>query len=239
MGAAGIIACTPDGRVLLTRRAGNADHAGLWALPKGDLQEGEAKEFKPVLDAAHDDFQWVNPAFALSCSALLHPDVPVALQRFNREQKLKTIVARIEARSDSKSNGDDFMSVQSEFVTAQAQADRVAQAFGDSAPRWLDGEGLLNYKRRLAGKYKQHSTTWKDADLAKVDVSVLDQIVTQIYADAMTASVDPSRVPRGELREQIEPDRTGRRITRFVGDPESCWSIFKQPVRGVVAIGGR
>jgi hypothetical protein len=73
--------------------------------------------------------------------------------------------------------------------------------------------------------------------LAKIDASVLDQIVSQIYADALTAAASPSSVPAGMLREQIEPDRTGRRITRFVGDPESCWGVFKQPVRGVVGFG--
>jgi 8-oxo-dGTP pyrophosphatase MutT (NUDIX family) len=42
--AASIIACTPDGRVLLMRRAGDADHPGEWAFPGGTIEECESAE---------------------------------------------------------------------------------------------------------------------------------------------------------------------------------------------------
>lgn len=124
------------------------------------------------------------------------------------------------------------------FVGAQVKAERVAQAFGDSegAPRWMNGESLPDYQRRLLSKYKAHSAAWKDKDLARVDASVLDVAETQIYADAITAASAPSSIVAGTLREQVTTDRTGRRITRFHGDTEVAWAPFKQPVRSITAV---
>jgi hypothetical protein len=43
----------------------------------------------------------------------------------------------------------------------------------------------------------------------------------QLYADLRP----------GELREIVETDRTGRHISRFVGDPGAAWQPFKLPLR--------
>ena len=124
------------------------------------------------------------------------------------------------------------------FVDAQVKADRVAQAFGDSAgaPRWQQGETLPQYQRRLLGKFKAHSASWKDKDLTKVDASVLDIAENQIYADAMAVAMNPATIGPGMLREEVQTDRTGRRITRFHGDPEACWGPFKQPGRRITNV---
>ena len=121
------------------------------------------------------------------------------------------------------------------FIGAQMKAERVAQAFGDSAgaPRWLNGEAFADYQRRLLGTYKQHSAAWKDKDLAIVHDSVLDIAETQIYADAVAAASSPSVIGAGVLRESVDTDRTGRKITRFTGDPEACWGAFKHARRAV------
>lgn len=37
----------------------------------------------------------------------------------------------------------------------------------------------------------------------------------------------------GQLVELFVTDRTGRKISRFVGDPEACWGQFKAPLRRV------
>jgi len=123
------------------------------------------------------------------------------------------------------------------YIDAQMKADAVFQAFGDGhAPRYVNGEALPDYQRRLLTKYKGHSAHWKDVDLSKVDASVLGVAQAQIYADAMLAASAPSSVAAGTLRESIETDRTGRRISKFVGDPEACWGPFKQPRRGVTGM---
>jgi hypothetical protein len=119
------------------------------------------------------------------------------------------------------------------FVEAQSKADRIAQMWGDSAgaPLWQNGESLGNYTRRLLGKYKVHSPTWRDKNLADVHASVLDIAETQIYADAQAAAMNPAS---GQpLRENITTDRTGRKISSFIGDAESCWGPFKLPSRRV------
>jgi hypothetical protein len=135
--AAAIVCVTPDGRVLLMRRAGTADHAGLWAFPGGNLQEGETteqaarrefseqtctplagdlspwtqdvesttflsrcEEFKPMLSAQHDSWNWIHPHFALSCRSLLHPCAPVALERFESfVAKLDAVLALVNSKS--------------------------------------------------------------------------------------------------------------------------------------------
>lgn len=119
------------------------------------------------------------------------------------------------------------------FVDVQSKAERVAQAFGDFAPRWMSGESLPQYRQRLLSKFKQHSADWKGVDLAKLGDDALAVAETKIYADAWGAATRPVNIEGGTLREVTENDRTGRKITRFYGDPEACWGPFKQPARHV------
>lgn len=145
--------------------------------------------------------------------------------------QLKALEARIPvALSDAD---------RAQFVGAQVKAERVAQAFGDSdgAPRWLNGESLPDYQRRLLSKYKAHSIAWKDKDLARVDASVLDVAEAQIYADSVAAASAPTSVVAGTLREVVTQDATGRRTIRFHGDPNVCWAPFKHTVRAVTGMG--
>jgi len=122
-----------------------------------------------------------------------------------------------------------------QYIAAQQQCETVAQAFGDSAgaPRWLNGETLTDYRRRLLTKYKPHSAKWKDADLSALTGAVLDNIEQQVYADAVAAARNPANVEEGILREVHETDRTGRQITRFIGDIDAFLQPFKQPSRFV------
>lgn len=119
------------------------------------------------------------------------------------------------------------------FVAAQMKAERVAQAFGDSqgAPRWLQGESLTQYRQRLLGKFKQHSTQWKGVELSKLNADALDIVETQVYADAYQAATHPTSVEAGTLRAVTDTDYTGRRITRFYGDPGAAWQPFKRAPR--------
>lgn len=118
----------------------------------------------------------------------------------------------------------------SRFVGAQQRADRVAQAFGDSARRWLSGERLASYRRALAQPYQKYSTAWKDIDLADLPDAALEVAETQIYADAWAAATKSSVLNAVEgLREITETDRTGRKISKFYGNPEEVWGAFKRP----------
>jgi chemotaxis protein histidine kinase CheA len=118
----------------------------------------------------------------------------------------------------------------------QARADGVANAFGDRAPGPLAGETPVNYRRRLAAKFKPHSSDWKDRDLSVVPDSMLDVAEKAIYADAERVAAHPADIAPGTLREIVKHDRTGRRISEFVGSPSAWMDQFKSPAQLQVRI---
>ncbi len=110
-----------------------------------------------------------------------------------------------------------------QLLEAQAKADAVYSANSLAAPRPMDGEGLLAYRRRLLRPLQSSSTEWANHDLSRMDSAVLDVAERQIYADAMTAARSPVGLPNGALREIITTDSTGRRISSFVGNSPKAW----------------
>lgn len=122
------------------------------------------------------------------------------------------------------------------MTDAQGEADRVHAAFGDAAPRPLQGENLLAYRKRLATGLKKHSPTWKDVDLLKLDDGMLKIAETQIRVDAMTAARNPVDLPGDELREIVTADTTGRRISTFMGQPRAWLQNFAPNRRRITGI---
>lgn len=123
------------------------------------------------------------------------------------------------------------------FTQAQLRAEPVYHALGDSngAPRFLQGETLLGYRKRLLTPHKAHSKAWKDANLdAITDETVFGNIERQIYADALTAAQNPIIDQPLTLRPVTRTDATGRKITSFYGDPEACWGPFKSGRKAVI-----
>ena len=120
-----------------------------------------------------------------------------------------------------------------EIADAQARADSVAAAFGESASRPIQGETPRAYRIRLAASFKKHSPDWKDVDLAKADDAVLSLAEKGIYADALKVAQAPATVPAGVLRERVRMDDTGRRIKEFDGAPSSWMRNFQIQRRGV------
>jgi len=121
------------------------------------------------------------------------------------------------------------------LALAQAGADRVFQAFGDSASRPQDGESLNQYRRRLATQLKVHSSTWKDVDIASIaDDAAFGPIERQIYADAQSAASMPADLKEGEIRYITRTDhQTGVRMTTAHGR-NSFVRQFKRAPRGRV-----
>jgi flagellar biosynthesis GTPase FlhF len=124
------------------------------------------------------------------------------------------------------------------FTGAQRRAEKVVQAFGDSAgaDRWANGETYDAYRRRLLGTVKSHSAQWKDVDLTAFGDKALDTVEAQIYADAYQTAISPASVPVGTLREHISMDDTGRKIKTYTGDPGACWDMFKAQPRLVAGL---
>lgn len=122
------------------------------------------------------------------------------------------------------------------MASAQSRADSVYAALGKKAPRPLDGESLLGYRRRLAGELKTHSKVWKDVNLLVLADDALPIAETQIYADAETVARNPIDLGAAEMRSIVRRDDTGRNITEFVGKPGAWMSQFSGSRRRVAGI---
>jgi hypothetical protein len=125
-----------------------------------------------------------------------------------------------------------------DFLAAQDKAQRVAQAHGAEAPPPVVGETLTQYRTRLLTPYQPHSATWARVRLHTLAPDALSVAENAIYNDSLVFAHDPANVPEGCLREIIDTDRTGRRISRFVGHPEACWGAFKAPAKYVTSWSG-
>ena len=109
----------------------------------------------------------------------------------------------------------------------QARADSIYVAFGQRAPRPLDGENLSGYRRRIAKDLQVHSPNWKGIELsAFADDAAFSVAESQIYADATHAAQNPVDLPEGTLRAVTRADSTGRQITSFYGQPKAWMQAF-------------
>jgi hypothetical protein len=177
-------------------------------------------QFEPAPSTQYDDHCWTSPEFAVGCAAN-HPSTTAVLQQF------------LAAQGDSQP-GEDRMEDRTQFTAAQQKADAVARLFGDSAPGPLNGEGLIDYRVRLATPYQKHSKSFKDAKLSLItDPATLAALENQIFADARAALHDPATFRPGELRAVVVMDGANRPITKYIGDPNACWDQFNPPIRHV------
>jgi hypothetical protein len=143
--------------------------------------------------------------------------------------ELRAIVARLERAHNITSEDRANMAV------IQSRADSVYQMFGDSAPKFMDGEEPLDYQRRLIKKMQPKSAEWKDIDLSRADSAMLDLAEKKIFADAILAAQFPTDLAEGQLRMVRKPDETGRQITTWYGEPRSWMQEFMPPTRRVTS----
>jgi hypothetical protein len=128
-----------------------------------------------------------------------------------------------------------FPEPREKLVAVQSKWEGVARAFGDSVPEpaFLRGETTMQYRQRMAKRFKQHSPTWKDVDVSIIYGGGFDVAESQIFADAQREAKHPTNIPVGTLIERIEPDAAGRSISKFYGDPGVTWAPFKLPTRRI------
>jgi hypothetical protein len=121
------------------------------------------------------------------------------------------------------------------FADTQARADSVFAGFGERAPRPLEGEILIDYRKRLATKLKKHSSTWGKVKLSELPESAFRIAEDAIYNDATVAAASPSDLESGELRmvTRIDP-ATGVRSNVFYGK-ESFVKQMGRPGRRVAS----
>lgn len=118
-----------------------------------------------------------------------------------------------------------------QMAAAQSRADAVANLFGSAAPRPMDGETLLAYRRRLLTPYQNYSERFKSVRLDALSGEAFSAIEGAIYADAAVASNRPE-VPAGVLLERKVKDSAGREHSVFFG-PRTFVSLMSQRARRV------
>jgi hypothetical protein len=145
---------------------------------------------------------------------------------------LKQQLAGVQKRLPAEVSADE----RPKFSAIQQKWEQIAQAFGDSegTPRWLNGESVADYDRRLMGKYKAHSKAWKNVDLVNVHDSMLEIAGSQIRAHALAAAIAPPPSNSGQLAMREFKDPAGRSVRHFYGDTAITWAPFTNPRRYVI-----
>jgi hypothetical protein len=113
-----------------------------------------------------------------------------------------------------------------EYAIIQEQADSLLRMHNQSAPRAMDGENLVSYKRRLASKVQQVTPSMKDINLNDARGSAFDLLQKQIYDEARREAIRPTNIPKGEMREMRKFDDTGRPFYEWQGSPKAWMDDF-------------
>jgi hypothetical protein len=114
------------------------------------------------------------------------------------------------------------MSDATELAQLHESADEVLRPFNQFAPRYMEGETVNSYRKRLAGRVQQHAPSLKDINLRESVGSAFDLIERQIFDEARREAIRPTTIPKGEMREIKKFDDTGRPFYEFHGSP-SAW----------------
>ena len=198
------------------------------------------KAIAPKLEGIESRLAALEAAEEAEVAELAKPDagnlpseeiVPVAAKKDAEVEEKPSYVADfdgLKARLDAaekevaslKSNAAraDDAEQSAEFAKAQKKADDVEQAYGDSAPRPLQGESLIAYRQRLLSRHIPRSERWKDAAISSIaDSATLSKIEEQVYADSMAAAAQCVGVADGVLIPFTRDMGTGRKITEFRG----------------------
>lgn len=144
----------------------------------------------------------------------------------NQGKLIERINAQLKPRSDDE---------HAAFADTQAKADSVFMGFGKAAPRPLEGESLLNYRKRLATHLKPYSTVWKSVKFSQLPEEAFGIAENQVYSDAAAAAANPVDLGDGELREVARTDpRTGLKTIVFYGR-DSFVKNMGRPARRVAS----
>jgi 8-oxo-dGTP pyrophosphatase MutT (NUDIX family) len=146
---------------------------------------------------------------------------------------LRKSVADVASKLPKQMSDADYAAM----ADSQVRADRIYSMHGKRAPRPLDGETLMSYRRRMANELREHSAAWKSIDLKAIaDDAAFGNVENTIYADAEQAGLHPISDDDDFLREIKTQDTTGRTISTFVGRPMAWMSQFAAPKRQLIGI---
>jgi hypothetical protein len=100
-------------------------------------------------------------------------------------------------------------------------ADDLLKPFNMFAPRYMEGETVDGYRKRLAGRVQQHAPSMQNINLRESTGTAFDLIERQIYDEPRREAVRPTTIPDGEMRELTKYDATGRPFLEFHGSPKA------------------
>ncbi len=143
---------------------------------------------------------------------------------------LKERLAALEARTPLSADHADYPVM----VGFQARADRTYSLHGQNAPRPMEGETPVAYRRRLVVALQKHSPEYKDIDLSGLnDDKMLAIVEKRVFADAESAARRPVDLQPNELRKVVSRDDVGRNVTEYHGDPQTWMAPYMMPFRMV------
>jgi 8-oxo-dGTP pyrophosphatase MutT (NUDIX family) len=146
-----------------------------------------------------------------------------AKAKADAEAEVRGKIADMEKRLPKQMTDADYAAI----ADAQTAADRIYLMHGRRAPRPLDGQSLIAYRRRVANDLKEFSPPWKNIDLSVIsDDAAFGNVEKTIYADAEHAGLHPPAPAADYLREIITEDMTGRKIRTFAGRPSAWMNDF-------------
>jgi hypothetical protein len=115
---------------------------------------------------------------------------------------------------------------ETELMKLHEIADEVLKQHNQFAPRFMEGETVTSYQKRLASRVQQHAPSMKNINVRDTRGSAFDLVEKQIYAEARREADRPSNIPDGELREMRKFDATGRPFYEFHGRPSTWMDDF-------------
>ncbi|WP_081076894.1 hypothetical protein [Burkholderia cepacia] len=142
--------------------------------------------------------------------------------------ELKAKIAALEAATKAAPVLSD--EEEAAIADAQVHADSVYQLHGQRAPRPMERESLLAYRRRLAKGLQKFSDSQKDVKISAInDAQYLDYVEKQVYADAAKAAQSGITMKRG-LQKVEKRNQYGQISFEYVGDIGTWMADSSLPV---------
>jgi ADP-ribose pyrophosphatase YjhB (NUDIX family) len=141
-----------------------------------------------------------------------------------RMDSLEKEVSELKANAARQDNAEE----KDKLMEAQGRADSVEQCYGDSAPRPLLGDTVIDYEKRMVMKHLARSPRWKNSNIKAInDDATFSVIRDEVYADAVTAAKTCIGMAEGTMREVIRDGVGGRKVHEWHGSPSVWTNEFK------------
>ena len=189
------------------------------------LEADEAAEVEEV--AKPDSVEMMEPE--AEKPVMEAPAEKPAIVADNSKARLDAVESELAGLKANQARSDNAQEKE-ELLEAQGRADAVEQVYGDSAPRPLNGDSVLDYEKRMVQKHLSRSPRWKNSDIKKIaDAATFQVIRDDVYADSIAAAKSCVGMPSGTLREIIKNGVGGRKVHEFHGSPCAWTNEFKSP----------